>query len=73
VAGGDGQQQTGGRRLGGGEGEEGKKTLALYHVGNPNPNEGLGDVLIDCVKGPGPLSGEMVNTRGRTPNPKRVH
>jgi hypothetical protein len=25
-----------------------KENLALYHVGNLNPNEGLGDVLIDC-------------------------
>jgi hypothetical protein len=33
------------------EGESGKesekKELALYHEGNPNPNKGLGDVLID--------------------------
>jgi hypothetical protein len=25
---------------------ERKNILALYHVGNPNPSEGLGDVLI---------------------------
>jgi hypothetical protein len=38
-------------------------------VGNPNPNNGLGDVLIDCVRWAKPITGvryraEMVNTRG---------
>jgi hypothetical protein len=30
-----------------GGGRDRKNILALYHVGDPNPSEGLGDVLID--------------------------
>jgi hypothetical protein len=42
-------QPTAGKGRGAASGLErgGKKKLALYHVGNPNPNKGLGDVLID--------------------------
>jgi hypothetical protein len=48
VGGGRQQGRSGwGRRLGGRRGGR-KENLALYHVGNLNPNEGLGDVLIDC-------------------------
>jgi hypothetical protein len=31
-------------------GGKSKKTLTLYHVENPNLNEGLGLVLIDCAR-----------------------
>jgi hypothetical protein len=37
----------GGGWVGGGKS---KKTLTLYHVENPNLNEGLGLVLIDCAR-----------------------
>jgi hypothetical protein len=37
-------------QLGGREGEKKKRNLALYHVGNSNPNSGWVFVLIDQVR-----------------------
>jgi hypothetical protein len=61
-------QPTAGKGRGAASGLErgGKKKLALYHVGNPNPNKGLGDVLIDRVSWACPITqGEKVNKRGK--------
>jgi hypothetical protein len=40
------------RRLGSGWGEEKKKLTSLYHVGNPNPNLGLGVRVGSCINRP---------------------
>jgi hypothetical protein len=45
--------------------------LGLYHVGNLNPNPGLGVYYIVQLGGPSPLHmGNKVNTRGLKSNSK---
>jgi hypothetical protein len=48
----------------------GKRNLALYHMGNPNPNSGLGDVLMDQGYWAWPITqGCDGNYKGLTPKP----